>query len=174
MLTAPEFSRTYRIDQLGAVPLTVEIEASAHERLALAARFGLLEIGALSARAQLSIGDARPLATGTIIAQVTQACVASGKPVAATLDLPFRLLFVDESTALEAAEIEIRPDDLDEMPFANGMLDLGEAVAQSMALSLDPFPRSREAAQVLRAAGVVPEGEEPRGAFAGLRDILAR
>ena len=53
--------------------------------------------------------------------------------------------------------------------------DLGEAVAQSFALLLDPFPRSPNADAVLKAAGVKEEGEVgPFGALAALKDKLGK
>jgi uncharacterized metal-binding protein YceD (DUF177 family) len=54
-------------------------------------------------------------------------------------------------------------------------IDLGEAVAQSLGLALNPYPRSLEAERALKAAGV--KGEEDAqpvaGAFASLKDLLA-
>ena len=55
------------------------------------------------------------------------------------------------------------------------MIDLGEAAAETVALALDPFPRSPRAADVLRDAGVISEEEaKPKGALAGLGALLAR
>jgi hypothetical protein len=41
----------------------------------------------------------------------------------------------------------------------NGIIDLGEAAAETMALALDPFPRSPGAAAALKEAGVIGEDE---------------
>ena len=54
--------------------------------------------------------------------------------------------------------------------------DLG-AVAETLALSLDPFPRAPDADAVLRAAGVLSEDEAVTGPFAalkGLKDKLSK
>jgi hypothetical protein len=54
-------------------------------------------------------------------------------------------------------------------------IDVGEAVAETLLLSLDPYPRAPGAEAALRAAGV--KGEEEAGAFgalAGLRDKLKK
>jgi uncharacterized protein YutE (UPF0331/DUF86 family) len=60
------------------------------------------------------------------------------------------------------------------MIYTDGAIDLGEAVAQTMALALDPFPRSTNAEAALREAGVISEEEAgPFGALKGLRDQLA-
>ena len=71
-------------------------------------------------------------------------------------------------------EVELTADDLDLMPVDGGAIDLGEAVAETMALALDPFPRGPGAAAALKAAGVISEEEaKPLGALAGLKDKLA-
>ena len=46
-------------------------------------------------------------------------------------------------------------------------------MAQSLALSLDPYPRGAKAAEVLAKAGVIGEDEvEPTGALSGLKAML--
>jgi hypothetical protein len=53
--------------------------------------------------------------------------------------------------------------------FHNGRaIDLGEAVAQTLGLSINPYPRSSEADIALKAAGVKDEGEHEAGPFAAL------
>ncbi len=50
-------------------------------------------------------------------------------------------------------------------------IDVGEAVAETLALNLDPWPRAPDAEAALRAAGVKREGEEERGPFAALAGL---
>ena len=52
----PEFSRSYRLDSLGGLK-TLEIEASADERAALAQRFGLQDVAELKALYELDSFD---------------------------------------------------------------------------------------------------------------------
>ena len=48
------------------------------------------------------------------------------------------------------------PEALDEITYADGMLDLGEAAAEQLALTLDPYPRAPDA--------VLPDiSDEPKG-----------
>ena len=118
-------------------------------------------------------GD-RVTCTGRLWAEVTQACVASGDPVSAALDEPFDLRFVPEAAAAAEEEIELDATDLDEIGYVGGSVDIGEAVAQTLALALDPFPRAPEADVALREAGVIGEDEAgPFGALKGLRELLA-
>lgn len=165
----PEFSRPVRIDTLGEGGRSVSIEADDTERAALAARFGLIALDALSAEAALRREGDLLFAEGRVKASVIQACVASGAPVPAKVDEAFSLRFVPEAEAGE--EIELDAEDFDTIDYAGGAVDLGEAVAETLALSLDPFPRSPDADAILRAAGVLSEDEVVTGPFAGLKAL---
>lgn len=171
-MSAPEFSRPRRLDTIGAGDVAVSIEADAAERAALAARFGLVGIGRLSADYVLRKDATGVIATGRVLAAVRQTCVATGEPVAAKIDEPFSLRFV-AGAGDDAEEVELDPEELDVMFHDGGAIDLGEAAAETLALALDPFPRAPGAEEVLKRAGVISEDEaRPLGALAGLRDLL--
>ncbi len=175
-MTAPEFSRPQPLDRIGDSARSVTIEATEAECRALAERFGLRSVGALSATCALH-RDAQGVAvTGVVHARVVQHCVVTGDEVAAMIDEPLALRFVASDAAHDAAaeEIELSPDALDVISFSGGAIDLGEAVAETMALALDPFPRGARADEELRKAGVLKEEEAgPFGALAGLRAMLS-
>ena len=88
----------------------------------------------------------------------------------ARVDEAVALRFVEDDAAGE--EVELSADALDTMPIEGGGIDLGEAAAETMALALDPFPRSPAAATALREAGVLAEDEA--GAFASLAGLKAK
>jgi uncharacterized metal-binding protein YceD (DUF177 family) len=165
----PEFSRTFRLDELGAAPRAVTIDAREDERAALAKRFGLLSIGRLSADAQLTREGEDVLAHGKLYADIVQACVASGEPVPAVITEDFALRFVPAATDHSTDEIELEQSELDEVDYEGAAIDLGEAAAQTLALALDPFPRAPGADEKLRDAGVI--GEEDAGPFAALKAL---
>lgn len=167
----PEFSRPVRIDTLGEGGRTIAIEADEGERAALAARFGLLSLAMLSAEAQLRREGDMVFAEGRLKAQAEQACVASGVPVPAAIDEPFSLRFVPERQGEAEEEIELAPEDWDVIDYQGGAIDLGEAAAETLALSLDPFPRAPDADSVLREAGVLSEDEVVTGPFAALKGL---
>jgi uncharacterized metal-binding protein YceD (DUF177 family) len=169
-----EFSRLYRIDSLASEARRVTIEADAAEREALARRFGLVAIAALAADAALARAGAAVTAAGTLRARVTQSCVASGEPVEATVEEDFRIEFRPQPEIGAAeAEIELGKIELDVVFHDGGSIDLGEAVAETLALSLDPYPRSPAAEAALKAAGV--KSEEAAGVqsspFAALKGL---
>lgn len=170
----PELSRPVRLDTLGDAPRAISVTADEAERTALARRFRIVSVGRLEAEALVTrIGDIVS-ASGRIVADVIQPCVASGEDVPEKIDEPFTLRFVP-LTGDDSVEEEIELDEgaLDDLTYSGSNIDLGEAVAQTLALALDPYPRAANADAALKAAGVRREGEEePRGAFAGLKDLL--
>lgn len=170
-----EFSRLVRLDTLGGAPRPVAIVADPAECTALARRFGLAGIEALSAEAELVRKDDVIEARGRLRGAVIQSCVASGEPVPATIDEAFLLRFVPlDRFEAEGDEIELSEADCDTIPYEGGAVDLGEAVAETLALALPPFPRSPNAEAVLRAAGVIAEEEAgPFSALKTLRDRMA-
>jgi uncharacterized metal-binding protein YceD (DUF177 family) len=176
-VTAPEFSRTVKLDQLGSAEHTLALAASPAECAALAARFLLVSIDSLSASVGLRmIGDTVTL-TGRFKAKLIQPCAASAAPIPLSLDEQLLIKFMPPEVHSPDAEVELDADDCDFAEHDGQMIDVGEAVAQSLALALDPFLRKPGADTLLKAAGVKQEGEESVGAFAGLaalRDKLGK
>jgi len=156
-----ELSRPFRLDSLSAAPRDVAVEADATEREALARRFGLVAIDSLEADARLvRRSDAAVTAEGTVRARVVQSCVATAERVEAVVEEPFRVEFRPLPSAGRAdEEIELGEGELDTIFYEGGAVDLGETVAQSLLLALDPYPRSPAAEAALREAGVKSEEE---------------
>ena len=168
----PEFSRSYRLDSLGGLK-QVEIEATAEERAALAGRFGLQDVAELKAQVTVSPVAAGIDVAGHMTGRATQICVVTGEPVPAVVSQDFAVRFVAPEAAPEAEEIELNAEECDIMEHDGQAIDIGEAVAQTLGLALDPYPRSANAEARLREAGVLAEGEAgPFGALAALRDKL--
>lgn len=166
----PEFSRRVALDTIGREPREVSIEATVEERIALARRFDLDALDALHAKVTLTASARGIEAQGRLIAAVVQACVVTADPVPATIDQPVTLRFVDpEVLASAQEEVELHEDDCDTVPHEGGAVDVGEGVAQTLGLALDPFPRS--AGAPAEGASVWRAGPD-EGAFAGLKGLL--
>lgn len=145
----------------------IDLIATAEERAALAARLGLVAIERLDAHCALqraATGSIR--ARGRIRAALTQSCVASGEPLPAFVDEAFDLHFQPEPAGTPDEEIELSGDELDVIFHDGSAIELGEAIADTLALSLDPYPRGPNAEAALKAAGVI--GEDQAGPFAAL------
>jgi uncharacterized metal-binding protein YceD (DUF177 family) len=175
-----EFSRLYPLETLSPEPHCVEIEAGPDEREALARRFGLVAVDALAAEAGLCRSGDAATAVGRLRAKVTQSCVASAEPVEAEVEEDFRVDFRPlPADHRPEEEIELGEGELDVTFYEGGAIDLGEAVAQTLLLGLDPYPRSPAAEAALRAAGVKSEEEaraeaSPFAALAALKGKVAK
>ena len=114
-------------------------------------------------------------ANGQLSASLAQICVATGEPLQSEISEAVSIRFIPEPGIDEETEFELDAEDCDVM-FHDGLLiDLGEAVAQSLGLALDPYPRSPDADALLKAAGVKGEDEAgPFGALASLKEKLTK
>lgn len=141
----PEFSRIVRVDRIPASGMHLDIEAKPAERAALAGRFVIQSIDALRAEMTLRVlaGGAVVRVNGHVEAQVVQTCVVTLEPVVQMVSEDFVLSFgAEQSDDQPMAEIELSLDEEDPPdPILDGTIDVGEAVAEHVALALDPFPR---------------------------------
>ncbi len=172
-MTAPEFSRRIPLVRIGMKPSSHAIAANPDERAALATRFALAAIDRLEADITLHRDGDAVVAQGRVRGEVVQTCIASGEPVAATIDEPIVIRFVPERTPSDD-EVELDADDCDEMLHDGLAADIGEAAAQTLLLALDPYPRSPAAAEALKAAGVVSDDEARTGPFATLGALITK
>ncbi|PKP93495.1 MAG: DNA-binding protein [Alphaproteobacteria bacterium HGW-Alphaproteobacteria-14] len=169
-MSAPpsELTRMIKARPLPADP--VVIEASAEERAALAARFGLGAVQRLRAEVTLDQKARAIRATGRLRAQIMQPCAISAEDFPVSIDAPIDLRFVEDNgrpmteddpgpASGAWAEIELEADDCDEIAFTGEMFDLGEAVAQTLGLAIDPYAEGPNADAARKAAGIVAEGE---------------
>jgi uncharacterized metal-binding protein YceD (DUF177 family) len=163
----PEFSRPVRLEELSPHARSYEIEAGEAERAALARRFGLESIGRLQAAVGLRSETAgrRVRLTAHFEADVVQSCVVTLDPVPAQLRGDFEVLY-DRTAAPAGREVVVDSGDVDVVPLEGNTIDIGEAVAEELALSLDPYPRAPGA----RIEGPGPAQDADHRPF----EILAR
>jgi uncharacterized metal-binding protein YceD (DUF177 family) len=141
-MTTPEFSRPVAVE--GLVRKDLFVEADPDERAALARRFAIVAVDRLEAEVCLERqgGGQMIRLSGRLRADVVQICVVSLEPVAGHLEEDFEMTFAHERQP-EAADVVVDLDDPDPPdPIEDGRVDIGEAVAEQLALILDPFPRA--------------------------------
>lgn len=163
------FAHHLRLDQIRDGE-RLDLVADEAERAAIAKRLDLSSLGRLEAHVCLEqTGDA-VRAKGRLVAALDQSCVVTGEPVAAHVDEPFHILFVPEPPRRAPdEEIELGEADCDTVFHDGAMIDLGTALADTLALSLDPYPRSAGAEAALKEAGVLTE--EQASPFAVLASL---
>jgi uncharacterized metal-binding protein YceD (DUF177 family) len=145
----------------------LDLVASEAERRTTAERLGLDSIDRLEAHAVLTRKGQVVEARGRVLAALKQSCVVTGDPVPARLDEPFDIVFTPEPQVRRSEEeVELGSSDCDVVFHDGSSIDLGAAIADTLALALDPYPRSAGAEAALREAGVLTEAQA--GPFAAL------
>lgn len=147
----------------------IELSADESERAKVAERLGLRSLDRLEAHATLERKGEIVRARGRLKAVLGQSCVITGDPVEAHADEPFDIYFLPEPAGEADEEVELIESDCDVVFHDGSAIDLGSAIADTLALSLDPYPRSAGAEAALKEAGVLSEGEA--GPFAALAKL---
>ncbi|MDP1700598.1 MAG: DUF177 domain-containing protein [Aestuariivirga sp.] len=130
-----EFSRPLQVDRVPALGCHERLAADKKECAALAKRFDLPRIHSLGGLLKVVPWRGGGLKiTGTLDARVDQVSVISLETFTSDLEFPIERYFLSPGAGQPAAE-----EDVD--IIENGNVDLGEILAESMALELDPYPR---------------------------------
>lgn len=141
----PEFSRPITVAAIRPDGESLALEATEGERAALARRLGVEGVRSLAADLRVAPKAKGAVAVrGRVRARLHRSCVVSLEPLVEEIDAPFAILFRPEGS--DEAELALDADAEDEEPYRGGVIDLGEAVAQTLALALDPWPRAAGAA----------------------------
>jgi uncharacterized metal-binding protein YceD (DUF177 family) len=159
---APEFPRPVALARIPPEGRAEHLVATAAECAALARRFAIPAVNRLEAVLHLALEPGGAVAvTGRLSAEVVQTCVVTLEPVTQE---------VAEAVALRVpAPGEVPSDDPegpDEIAAEGDAVDLGEAIAEQLALALDPYPRAP-------GAGLPGEGEGAQDAPSGPFSALA-
>lgn len=118
------------------------LACSAEECRLLSDRFGFIKIGNVTAELRIDrVGPDTWDVTGWMSAEVVQPCIATGEPVAETVDFAIEERYVRATSDDE--EVVVGPEDAE--PLVDGCIDLGEIVAQSLALGARSWPRKADA-----------------------------
>lgn len=131
-----EFSRPLQVDRVPKLGSTEKLSAEPAELQALAKRFKIPVLHSLSAeiRATPWRGGGMKL-EGHITADMEQVSVISLEAFRETVSVPLARYFLSHGAVVDNQQ----EDDAD--PIDNGWIDLGEVVAETLALDLDPYPR---------------------------------
>ena len=138
-----EFSRPVAVDRLGPEEAVFEIAPSGGERAALAKRFGLISLDGLQAKVTLRrLDDARRVRlSATFSVDVLQSCVVTLEAVPSHIEDSFVLVYQEGAKEFRKAICLLEGEDPPE-PLIDGVIDVGEAVAEHLGLALDAYPRA--------------------------------
>ncbi len=179
MNVQPEFSRLVDVRSIPAQGRRVTIEATRAECDALAKRMKLPAIHALKARLQISPWKRKGWrVTGQLEAGIEQECVRTLENFPVQLKAPVERTYLPpgQTPRPPGEDDPIDPEAADEPDILNGHeLDIGELVAETLALSLDPWPRKPGTGYVDYHTGAAEEQEVPRKKpFAALQALKKR
>jgi uncharacterized metal-binding protein YceD (DUF177 family) len=171
-MPACEFSRTF--DPRHLLEAVQHLVASEAERAALAQRFALVAINRLEADVSLVAEGDVVKVTGTLEADVVQPCAVTGDDLAAAIREPLAFTFVPATQpTVPGEEVELAAEELDQIPYEGSMIDVGEAVAESLALAIYPYAEGPGADEFRRKYDLADEGR--KGALAeGLAALLGK
>jgi hypothetical protein len=127
----------------------VRIEATPAERAALAEAYNLPDVASLTARFSVVRRGKIVSVTGDVKARISQVCVVTVETFESDVDESVELTYAPEAQVAEAweriakaeasgtnAPVEDPPD-----VIVDGRIDLGLLTAETLSLSLDPYPK---------------------------------
>jgi len=114
----------------------------------LAERFGFLALSRLDVSVEIArVGPDAWDVTGSATAELVQPCIVTGDPVPETVDFDIEERYVRASQ--DGDEIVVGLEDSE--PLVNGCIELGEMVAQTLALAVNAWPRNVDAPDEFKA-----------------------
>lgn len=184
----PEFSRIVKTDEQVNAKEKLVIEANEAERAGLAKRFELVSIDSLKAELEVkTASNGEVTVRGPMTAHIVQSCVATLEPVAEVVEDSVEVLF---SPHVSEDDMPSNPDDLEDLsedelmalldqpePLVDGMIDVGEVVAQFLAVAMDPYPRKDDAElpdSVQSEEDAQDDKPNPFAQLAGLKEQLEK
>jgi uncharacterized metal-binding protein YceD (DUF177 family) len=175
----PEFSIPLAAADVPQNGTHILFEANDAERAALAKRFDLLELSSFKGKVAIKPWRRHGLSLeGRFTAEVVQACVATLEPITSQLSQNFTLHFlpadmIDHDAAAAAASeiiVDVQSEDPPE-PIENGQVDVGEAMSEQLAVSIDPYPKKPGATFETIVDATAEEGDKPANPFAALEKL---
>lgn len=170
----PLLDARVRIDHLPPEGRGIDVIATPGQREAIAGRLGISAVERLEARLEVTAFRGGLRAHGRLEAVTVQPCVVTFEPVPQLIDEEVDRIFLPAAERPKAGTthpetfVDLEGDDLPDY-FEGHEVDLSEAIVETVALALDPYPR---------APGVgiediaLPAEEEETSPFASLKSLL--
>lgn len=142
----PLLDARIRLDSLPSAGRHLDVSASDEQRDMLAERLGILSVEKLGASLRARTIKGGIEVSGTLVADVTQACVVTFEPVPEHIEENLFRLFLngpsDDPKPVAGAEIYVDLDGED-LPdhFEGPEVDLTEWLVETLSLALEPYPR---------------------------------
>jgi uncharacterized metal-binding protein YceD (DUF177 family) len=155
----PEFTHVLDISSVSKSGTRVKLVGDDNVRQRLANRYKINAIKSLSAFLEIKPWRKDGVhVVGSLNAEVEQACIVSLEPVEAQISEDVSVFCIPQPNKDEAEnEIMLDPQSDDDFEvFEDNEIDLGEMIAEQLAVALDPYPRKADA----ELSTVLPSGTE--------------
>jgi uncharacterized metal-binding protein YceD (DUF177 family) len=164
---------SYRVSDVPEGGIRETRIATDSERVRLAEGLDIISCQRLACELSIrAIGKGHYRLAGKVVADLTQACVVTLEPIAQRAEGAFDVEFWPPSALPESTEVEMEALSAAEIePIEHGRIDAGRIVFETLATSLDPFPRKSGAefhAELPENAGLSETG--PFAALKRLKD----
>ena len=166
-----ELQRPIPLADINRHAVTRRIEATPAEEASLAKRLNVEALSGLKADLTAVKRHGVILVSGTFEAQVRLVCVVTLEPFDTVLAGEIEEEFVESDHREEPTELDIDLDTPE--PLSGDTLDVGELVAQCLALEIDPHPRAPQA-DLSELEAPEPDGVDPAHPFAELRKLQGK
>lgn len=142
-----ELSRPITVDELPSHGKKIDLSPTADELGAIAKRLDLVSLDVLSGNISIRPEMGREVsAQGKITAEFVQNCVVSGDPVVQTITFDLVRRYSEDASEFNDLDDDddIIGDPMDEGPdpIEGGVLDVGEAAVEELALQIPAYPRA--------------------------------
>ncbi|KQS80443.1 metal-binding protein [Rhizobium sp. Leaf384] len=174
---APAYSHLVKVGALSASLTTLRLAADAAALEALARQWRVTEVRSLTAELQIARWKKDGVRVkGRVTADLVQECVVTLEPVESHIDEPVEATFVPDGSRLaraltaETPETVIDPDGPDAPDvFVGDTIDIGQTVAEHVAMAIDPYPKKPGAAFPDHIESTEQNDKRPNP-FAALKD----
>lgn len=157
---APELAWELASHDIPERGLSEEREATPEERAAVARALDLLACNRLTAAfTVVPTAQGRYRLSGTLHADIAQACVVTLDPVGSAIDESFDVTFwpEEEMPAPTGGALDL-DEEPDPEPIVAGRIAVGRVVFECLAAAIDPFPRRADAALDRHTAAAASAG----------------
>ena len=143
-------------DSLDKEPLFLHLKADEATLEALSQRFELPAINVLEGDVEINAIEGGMKLCGQLRADLVQQCALSLQPIVVRIDEPFSIFYLADGLPEDDGEAIVDAEHEDVVAMMDGKVDVGEALAQTLSLALDPFPRAEDA---ILPQGVISEDD---------------
>jgi len=145
-----ELSRPVVVDELPNHGRKVDLQSTPEEMVAVAKRLGLTTLVQFEGVIRIRPEIGREIdVEGEIVVSFEQACVVTGEPVEQIMTFDLKRRYSEDATKFDGVDddddIISAPMDDGPDPIEDGIIDVGEAAVEELALQIPLYPRAADA-----------------------------